>query len=171
MRTPRVRAESKDDSVDINHLLKSAFPTDVEARLVHAIRESGDPFISLVAEIAEIVVGHIFFTEAHVIDGDTRHLVAALAPMAVIPERQRQAIGSVLVREGLDVCRKRGYPGVVVLGHAEYYPRFGFRMASAFGIRCPYNAPDEAWMAIELEQGGLERVVGFAKFHDAFDAL
>lgn len=80
-----------------------------------------------------------------------------LAPMAVAPERQRQGIGSALVRAGLDRCKEPGFGAIVVLGHPEYYPRFGFSIAKRFDIGCEYEVPDEVFMVMELQPGYLRR--------------
>jgi putative acetyltransferase len=87
--------------------------------------------------------------------------------MAVTPTRQRAGIGSALVRAGLDACRQSGARGVIVLGHADYYPRFGFVPASRFGLRSDYEVPDEVFMALELEPGGLAGAAGLAHYHPA----
>lgn len=88
--------------------------------------------------------------------------------MAVAPQHQRQGIGSKLVLAGLDRCRQLGCVAVVVLGHPSFYPRFGFRPASAFGIRCEYDAPDEAFMLVKLQVGGLDDAAGMVSYHAAF---
>jgi putative acetyltransferase len=91
-----------------------------------------------------------------------------LAPMAVLPAHQRRGVGSSLVRAGLDVCRHRGVDAVVVLGHAAFYPRFGFQPASRFGIRSEYDVPDDVFMAIELRPGALAGPAGLVRYHAAF---
>jgi len=91
-----------------------------------------------------------------------------LAPMAVEPDSQKQGIGGRLVREGLALCRTAGADGVVVLGHAEYYPRFGFATAQRFGLRCEYDVPADAFMAIELHHRSLVGVSGLVRYHAAF---
>jgi putative acetyltransferase len=91
-----------------------------------------------------------------------------LAPMAVLPACQRRGIGSALVRAGLDTCAQRGVGAVVVLGHATYYPRFGFEPASRFGITTEHDAPDEAFMALELLPGLLVGRAGQIRYHPVF---
>ena len=97
--------------------------------------------------------------------------LVGLAPMAVAPGHQRKGIGSHLVREGLARCRAAGVAGVVVLGHAEYYPRFGFVPAQQFGLRCEYDVPADVFMALELTQGALRGVSGLVRYHAAFAAV
>jgi putative acetyltransferase len=85
-----------------------------------------------------------------------------------LPGRQKQGIGSRLVEAGLDECRRAGFDVVVVLGHPEYYPRFGFRPASIFGLRSEYDVPDPVFMAMELTPGAAMGVQGLVRYHEAF---
>ena len=125
--------------------------------------------MSLVAVRDDLIVGHILFTPV-TIESEGRELAAlGLAPMAVLPEQQRQGIGSLLVNVGLNRCRKEGLACVVVLGHPEYYPRFGFVPASHYGIKCEYDVPDEVFMAIELEDGALDGRSGTARYQPEFN--
>jgi putative acetyltransferase len=94
-----------------------------------------------------------------------------LAPMAVMPARQRQGIGSLLVLEGLKRCRGAGVAAVVVVGHAAYYPRFGFVPGSRFSIRCEYDVPDDVFLARELHDGALRGVSGTVRYHPAFASV
>ena len=91
-----------------------------------------------------------------------------LAPMAVAPARQRGGIGSALVRAGLERCREMGAAAVVVLGHPDFYPRFGFLPAARLGLSCEYDVPAEAFMAMELEPNGLRGAAGIVSYHPAF---
>ena len=94
-----------------------------------------------------------------------------LAPMAVLPEEQRRGIGSALVRAGLDECRRLDVSAVIVLGHADYYPRFGFLPAQAFGVTSEYDVPADVFMALELKAGALGTCAGLARYHAAFKNL
>ena len=97
--------------------------------------------------------------------------IMGLAPMAVAPQHQRKGIGSALVRNGLKQCRQLGFSAVVVLGHPQYYPRFGFSPAARFGISCEYDAPEEAFMIAELQPDFLSRASGKIQYHPAFRDL
>lgn len=149
---------------------EAAFEQPAEARLVAALREQANPIISLVAEDEGAIVGHILFSPV-TLTGHPELKIMGLAPMAVAPERQREGIGSSLVRAGLDECRKLGFGAVVVLGHPEYYPRFGFTPAARFGIGCEYDVPEDVFMAMELEPGHLLNASGIIKYHEAFSSV
>ena len=99
------------------------------------------------AEHGNDVAGHIFFSRAAL---DTDDEVLALAPMAVLPELQRTGVGSALVREALHLAAATTFPMVIVLGHPEYYPRFGFEPAGGYGVHAPWEVPPEAWMVHPL---------------------
>jgi len=147
-----VRSEVVSDHDAVRQIHTLAFAGPTEASLVDKLRGfSGS--ISLVASAAGGVVGHILFTAAQVIGRQVR--VAGLGPMAVSPAWQRSGIGSALVQRGLEACRRAGYEAVVVVGHPEYYPRFGFQRGSSFGLRCQFDVPDEVFMATELQPGAL----------------
>jgi len=105
------------------------------------------------------------------LDGHHQLKIIGLAPMAVVPQRQRQGIGSALVLEGLEDCKKLGLGAVVVLGHAEYYPRFGFVPSTQFGIRSEYDVPEEVFMVKELTPGYLDGAKGAIKYHAAFGSV
>ncbi len=101
-------------------------------------------------------------------DGDEMGLLS-LAPVGVLPSRQNEGIGTMLIEAGLEQLRAEGHPAVVVLGHPSYYPRFGFVPASSFGLRWEMDAPDEAFMALELSAGALAGVRGVVRFRPEFD--
>lgn len=171
MRTTVVRPERPDDYAAVNEVNRLAFGQDNEARLIAAIRrtEGFDPSLSLVAVCDGQVVGHILFSPIRIETDHGDAPALALAPMAVLPNRQRQGIGSALVRNGLDACRRAGHRIVVVLGHTDYYPRFGFTPASQNGLRPPFTVPDEAFMAMALVPGGLDGISGVVRYPAAFD--
>jgi putative acetyltransferase len=166
-----IRAETPGDVAAIHALNASAFETDVEARLVDALRAAGALTLSLVAVAEGRIVGHIAFSPVTVTSDRQASSGVGLAPMAVLPELQRTGIGGRLIREGLQRLRDAGHRFCIVLGHPDYYPRHGFRRASTFGIRWENAAPDEAFMAQELAPGGLTGVGGIARYHAEFDGL
>jgi putative acetyltransferase len=166
----QIRPEHADDIFAVHAVNAAAFETSAEAKLVDALREQARPIISLVADDAAAIVGHIMFSPV-TLAAHTRLSLAGLAPMAVVPSRQRQGIGSRLVREGLERCRQAGFAGVVVFGHAEYYPRFGFVPASRFGLRSEYDVPDDVFMVLELETGALQGKSGTIRYHAAFASV
>lgn len=150
----RIRQETSGDTSAVFEVVRSAFehalPSDHdEHHLVERLRKSSAfvPELSLVAESDGRVAGHILFTEIRI--ADTTQL--ALAPLSVVPSLQRMGIGGQLIREGHRIARDMGYTFSVVLGHPDYYPRFGYRPASAFGIRAPFEVPDEVYMALNLQ--------------------
>ena len=162
-----IRPERSEDIGGIRAVNRAAFETATEADLVDALREQADPVVSLVAEEAGSIAGHIMFSPV-TLSGGGRTPLMGLAPMAVRPDAQRRGIGSALVRAGLDRCRHLGCGAVVVVGHPEYYPRFGFVPASRFGISCEYDVPDEVFMLLELEPGVLGGQSGTVRYHPAF---
>lgn len=162
-----IRAEQPGDWLAVHCVNESAFETHVEVDLVDALRQQASPIVSLVAEREGSVVGHIMFSPVTLSEHPELKLMG-LAPMAVAPGHQRSGIGSALVRAGLDRCKDLGFGAVAVLGHAEYYPRFGFSPASRFGIGCEYDVPDDVFMMLELQPGFLEGASGVIRYHDAF---
>ncbi|WP_067900578.1 GNAT family N-acetyltransferase [Actinomadura chibensis] len=148
----RARAERPDDAAAIREINLAAFPSAEEADLVEALRADPDAWIdglSLIAESAAdgTPAGYALLTRCRV--GDAPAL--ALGPCAVTPSHQRTGAGSAAIRAALGAARRMGENLVVVLGHAEYYPRFGFRRASEFGIRASFEVPDENLMALALD--------------------
>ncbi len=162
-----VRPEQPEDHAAVFEVNRRAFDTDAEARLVEALRPVARPLCSLVAVEGGQVVGHILFTPVTV--AGTAGAMA-LGPMAVVPEHQRRGIGSRLVRAGLDACRALGASVVFVLGHAAYYPRFGFRPAAPLGLRYKHPDFDPHFMVIELRPGALHGMTGEVVYHPAFEA-
>jgi putative acetyltransferase len=162
-----IREERPIDAEQIRTVNLAAFETSTEADLVDALRRDAGPIISLVAEEDTNIVGHILFSPATLV-GQPKLTLMGLAPMAVVPARQRQGIGSRLVVEGLERCRRAKVAAVVVLGHAEYYPRFGFIPASRLSLRCEYDVPENVFMVRELHDGALTGLWGTIRYHPVF---
>jgi putative acetyltransferase len=162
-----IRLEQPPDIPSVRDVNRSAFPTSAEADLVDVLRTAAAPIISLVADIDESIVGHILLSPVTL--GTWPDLkVMGLAPMAVRPPWQRQGIGSALAAAGIESCRQLGSEAIVVLGHARFYPRFGFVPASRFGIGCEYDVADEHFMVLELDPGILSGRPGTIRYHPAF---
>lgn len=165
--TTILRPELPADRAAVRAVNEAAFGQPAEAGLVEVLHRAGAAVVALVAEVDGTVAGHILFSPVTV-EPPAGRLLLGLAPMAVAPPRQRSGLGSRLVREGLARCKAAGAAGVVVLGHPEYYPRFGFVPAHRLGLRCEYDVPPEAFMALELTPGGLAGVTGLVRYHPAF---
>jgi putative acetyltransferase len=161
-----IRLEQGDDLEAIREVNRRAFGQEDEARLVDALRDGRYARLSLVAEEGGQVVGHILFSDLPILTpADALHALA-LAPMAVLPSHQRQGIGSRLVREGLRACVEAGHRIMVVLGHPDYYPRFGFSSRLAERLKAPFSGP--AFMAQELVPGALANVTGEVRYPPPF---
>jgi putative acetyltransferase len=163
----KIRSEEEKDWAAVYSLNKLSFDSASEANLVELLRTHVSTAISLVAEDDQEVVGHIMFTPVS-LSGFPEASIMGLAPMAVSSQKRSCGIGSALVRKGLEECRELGVGAVVVLGHSEYYPRFGFKPASLFGVQCEYDVPEEVFMAIEIQSGYLLEKNGVVKYHELF---
>jgi putative acetyltransferase len=164
-----IRPEHPRDAAGVRYVNERAFGQPLEANLVEKLRERCHEALSLVADEGDRVVGHIMFTPVVVEDGTRRTVGMGLAPMAVVPERQRQGIGSQLVRRGLEILRERECPFVIVVGHPEYYPRFGFESAAKHGLRCQWaGVPDEAFMALILDATATAGLSGLVTYRPEF---
>ena len=115
-------------------------------------------------------MGHVFFSPVFVSTAGGPIQGMGLGPMAVVPDRQRQGIGSLLVQAGIAAMRERGCPFVIVLGHPEYYPRFGFVPASQHGLSCQWNGvPDQVFLVLVLDEQTISSLSGVARYRDEFD--
>lgn len=165
-----IRQETSMDHAQVYEAVKAAFASAErsdgnEQDLVAALRNSDSfvPQLSLVAEEDGNIVGHILFTKADV----GGHSVLALALLSVLPSHQRRGIGLALMAEGHRIAKELGFAYSVVLGHAGYYPRAGYRAASHFGIKAPFDVPDENFMALQLDPGA-ESLHGVIRYDAAF---
>ena len=167
-----VRSERSEDHGEVRRVHELAFGQPIEAELVDRLRAACREAVSLVALEGDRVVGHILFTPV-VVEGARGTVTGmGLAPMAILPERQRQGVGSALVRRGLDMLREQGCPFVVVVGHPEYYPRFGFERASRHGVASQWEGvPDEAFLVAILAPAAMAGVRGVARYRGEFDEV
>ncbi len=163
-----VRLETPQDIASVHHVNQEAFGQNQEAGIVDRLREQGVLTISLVAVQGHAVVGHIAFSPVQITPEQPSFKALALAPLAVLPPHQNKGIGSQLVLAGLKECRRLGHEIVVVLGHPNYYPRFGFMPAKSQGIKCEFEVPDKAWMVLELRDGALAGKQGTVSFQPEF---
>lgn len=164
-----IRPEEPEDVSQVRRVNELAFGCATEANLVDRLRQRCPGALSLVAD-DQGVVGHILFTPATIESGGRRVVGMGLAPMAVLPNRQRQGIGSLLVKRGLDIFRTRGCPFIVVVGHPDYYPRFGFERASTYRLATRWaSVPDEAFMVLILDADAMTGVSGVVEYQDEFN--
>ena len=164
---PTIRAEGVHDRAAITAVHEAAFGQPAEARLVEALRAAGKALVSLVAVADGAVVGHVLFSPV-TIEGLGPGACVGLAPLAVLPAHRRRGIGGAMVRAGLHACRSAGQAAAVVLGDPAYYSRFGFVPARQFGLSSEYDAPDDAFMALELRPGALAGANGLCRYADEF---
>lgn len=162
-----IRQERPQDFDQVHRIIQQAFANlpqsdHKEQYLVSRLRKSDDfiPELSLVAEIDGKVVGHILLTRIQIINGDQILPALALAPVSVLPAFQKRGIGAELMNTAHQKAKASGYQSVIVLGHAHYYPRFGYKRADSFGIELPFEAPKEHCFALELVEGALKNVSG-----------
>lgn len=163
-----IRQEQPQDLKTIREVNRRAFGQRQEADLVDKLRQNYHDLLSLVAVIQNEVVGHILFTPVTIESAARTVQGMGLAPMAVLPEYQRQGIGSKLVRSGIEQLKKRQCPFIIVLGHAEYYPRFDFEPASRYGIRSEWEVEDEAFMILLLNESEMQDISGVARYLPEF---
>jgi predicted N-acetyltransferase YhbS len=165
-----IRHEASSDIDAITKVVTAAFGQADEAHLVEALRDAPDfdPELSLIAIEGDAVVGHALLTVIAIETAGGLRPALGLAPVSVAPGWQRQGVGSALTGELLRRARDVGHAAVIVLGLPEYYPRFGFAPASRFGIRAPFDVPDEAFMALELEPRSLAECAGTVRYPPAF---
>jgi len=169
-----IREEQPGDEAGIHQVNALAFGRAAEAELVDALRASGGITLSLVADERGAIVGHVLFSPVRILsaqpDGGEVGAGTGLGPVAVLPNRQKQGIGARLITAGLQRLQAQGARLFIVLGHPEYYPRFGFAPASRYGLHFSAGAPDEAFMALVV---GAETAVapGVVHYRAEFDGV
>ncbi|MCD0480476.1 N-acetyltransferase [Chryseobacterium sp. LC2016-29] len=169
------RQETQDDFQEVFELNRKAFGQQNEAKLVNALRNNLNIFIpelSIVASKNNAIIGHILFTKINIKnDDETLNESLALAPMAVLPEFQKNGIGGQLIKHALDTAKILGYQSVIVLGHEDYYPKFGFEPAEKWNIKAPFDVPSNVFMAIELVKDGLKNISGTVIYPKEFETV
>jgi len=163
-----IRGETPEDYSAIHHINTVAFGRPNEADLVNALRQNNALTISLVAVQDGRLVGHVALSPVTITSSTATIEALGLAPMAVLPAYQHRGIGSQLVEAGLNACHQIPYGLVVVLGHPHYYPRFGFAPAKPMGIVWEHDAPEEAFMVKEIQEGVLAQTRGVVKYRPEF---
>lgn len=161
-----IREETTDDFAAIRSVNVAAFQQNDEADLVDALRTDGDVILSLVAEEGSNIVGHILFSRMQIVSESATTEAVALAPMAVLPEKQSQGIGSKLIEKGIELLKKDGHRIVIVLGHPKYYPRFGFLPKLTEKLQAPFSG--DTFMAMELVSHALRGIEGKVAYPKAF---
>lgn len=164
-----VREERPADISAIRLLNREAFGSDVEGNLVDLLRRNGNVVLSMVAEEGDSIVGHILYSRVTIStgEGETRTALG-LGPMAVLPSHHRRGVGKALVTASLDELRRRGDKLVVLVGHPEYYPKFGFRKGSDFRLRWDVECPGDAFMVLELIPGSAPPGGGVVRYGEEF---
>ncbi len=175
--TLRVRPERAGEEAAIRETVRAAFAATeevdgtVEADTVDALRREPefDPSLSFVAELDGRIIGHLVFTPCRVRSEEGETAALALAPLSVLRGYEHTFAGTRLMRHGLAACREAGHGIVIVLGHAKYYRRFGFRPASQFGIEPPWAVHDDYFQALALRPGALDGVHGVVEYLPPLD--
>jgi len=163
-----IRPETAEDIPGISRVEELAFEKPDEANIVDGIRARDGVTLSLVALEGEEIIGHVLFSLVTIEDGKRVVEGVGLGPVAVLPSHQKLGVGSVLCHEGLTQLAKMGHKIAVVLGHSEYYPRFGFQSANDYDIRCKWDVPPGVFMVMELEPGALDGVTGMVSYAPEF---
>lgn len=171
-----IRQEREDDFIKVRDVVRRAFAgvdesDHTEHLLVERLRLSAAyiPELSLVAETCGgKIVGHVMLSEVEVVSGAGKSVIPGVAPLSVLPEYQGRGIGGQLLREAHRIASELGFGAALLLGHEDYYPRFGYKKASDFGIKFPFDAPDGCCMAVELCAGALDGVHGMVRYPAAF---
>jgi len=170
-----IRQETKADHDSVFQLIQSAFKEEEysdhkEQFLVDRLRASNAyiPSLSLVATHQEKIVGYILLTKIHIDNGTTLFDALALAPVAVLPAFQHKGIGSQLILQSHTIAKDLGFERIILLGHADYYPRFGYQKTSDYNIQLPFDAPPENCMILSLIENGLQDVSGTVVYSKSF---
>lgn len=170
-----IRKEKKEDYQYTEEVVKQAFANEeysdqTEHQLVAKLRNSDAfvPDLSLVALNEDKIIGHILLSKISIVNDENDTESLALAPVSVLPEYQNKGIGKSLINKALEIAKKLDFESVIVMGHSEYYPKFGFKKTSNWDIEAPFDVPDELLMAIELKKNALDQTSGVIQYSNAF---
>lgn len=170
-----IRTENHEDFEAVSALIQNAFEHEKysdhrEHFLVERLRKSSSflPDLSFVAEVEDKIAGYILLTEIKIKNESAETISLALAPVAVLQEYQGKGIGGALIKSAHQKAKDLGYNSIVLLGHADYYPKFGYEPAHLFGIELPFDVPKENCMVIELVKGSLQGLDGMVEYPEEF---
>lgn len=167
-----IRQETQSDIEEVFEVNKTVFGRDNEAKFANLLRKGPNfiPELSLIASVNDKIIGHIIFTKILICNDEGKEFdTLALAPMAVKPDMQNKGIGGELIKHGLNKARELGYKSVIVLGHPDYYPKFGFVPAKKWNIKPTFDVPENVFMGIELMKDGLKNISGKVIYPKEFD--
>mgnify|MGYP001406246753 CR=1 FL=1 len=165
-----IREENKNDLHTIKNINDKAFNQQEEGIIIDKIRKSNSQILSLVAEKDNKTVGHIFYSQAEIDCNNETIIGMGLAPMAVLPKFQKQGIGKKLITDSLEILKALEIPFIIVLGHEDYYPKFGFEKASNYNIKCQWKGvPDAAFMIMILDKEKMLNISGVAKYREEWN--
>ncbi|MEZ0181741.1 GNAT family N-acetyltransferase [Flavobacterium oncorhynchi] len=171
----KLRQENENDYKSVFQLIEKAFEKEEysdhkEQFLVERLRKSEAfiPELSIVAEVEDKIVGHILFTKLEIKNESQSFQSLALAPVSVLPEFQGKGIGSKLILYGHELAKELGYKSVILLGHQDYYPRFGYELCEKYNIKMPFDVPAENCMVISLTENGLSGISGNVVYPSTF---
>lgn len=158
-----IRPHQPADRAVIRRINAAAFNRPDPGDLFDRFRAERPDILSLVAEADGAVIGHVLFSPVRLDGSEVPGM--GLGELAVLPGRQRQGAGTALVRAGLDRLRAAGCVFSIVVGHATYYPRFGYRPGAQLGFRCQWpSVPDDKFQALILDERYAGRLGGIVRF-------
>ncbi len=165
----KVRIETEEDIPAVYELNRQTFNQVKEAELVNALRKNCKDILSIVGTLDDRVVGHILFSPVVINKKKKKVAGMGLGPMAVMPDVQKQGIGTMLISAGIKILKEKKCPFIVVLGHPGYYPRFGFEKASKHNVKSQWDVTEEAFMVLVLDRSYNGNLSGTAEYRSEFN--